>query len=268
MVPLISCAALFGVAGCVVSEAQTPVSYVASVKANEGPDARTLSEFQPGGHFIATAITVRDLLRIAYRVQPYQMVGAPGWILTDRYDIDAKAEMSPAPTQQTLIRALLSDRFKLEIRNETREMPRFALTMARSDGRPGLQLKKSEFDCAAYLAGPHDAPQPGKTPPCAMRIGPGALAAKAIGMTQLATAMSPIVSRFTVDKTGLSGGFDVEMTWTPEPAAAPEAASEAAGPSIFTALQEQLGLKLVSERGPVDACGELDQICKPMSTRH
>ena len=248
--------AALAVLGGVASWSQTPlpqpVSYVASVKPNNALDARTLSEYQAGGHFVATAITVRDLLRLAYRVQPYQMVGAPGWIMTNRYDIDAKAEGGPAPAQQVLLRALLKDRFKLELRNETREMPRFALTMARSDGRPGPQLKKSEFDCAAYFAGPHEAPQPGRTPTCAMRAGAGLLSGKAIGMSQLAPALSPIISRFTVDKTGLTGAFDLDMTWTPEQAASPGATSDATGPSIFTALQEQLGLKLVPEKGPVE----------------
>lgn len=78
-------------------------------------------------------------------------------------------------------------------------------------------------------------------------------------MTQLATSLAPFVNRFTVDKTGLSGGFDVELTWTPEQVSPniagnplPSAAPDSLEPSIFAALQEQLGLKLVSERGPVD----------------
>ena len=147
-----------------------------------------------------------------------------------------------------LLRALLKDRFKLVVHNEERELPIFALVPARSDGKLGPRLTRSAFDCAAYLAGPHDPPEPGRTPKCATRIGVGALSGAAIPMAQLATGLAPLVERFTVDRTGLTGGYDVELTWTPEQVSATADASEL---SIFTALQEQLGLKLVSARGPV-----------------
>ena len=246
------------------AQAQSPaaaqaISYVASVKPNNAVDARTFSEYLPGGRLTATAVTVAQLLRIAYRIQPYQLVGAPAWISTGRYDIEAKVEDHPAPSQQALLRMLLKDRFKLMAHNETRELPIFALVLAKSDGKLGPQLIQSAFDCAAYLAGPHPPPEPGRAPNCGARIGLGALSAKAIPMTQLATNLAPFVHRFTVDKTGLTGGFDVELTWTPDQApsnvagdALPEVAPSSSGPSIFAALQEQLGLKLVSERGPVD----------------
>lgn len=228
-----------------------PVSYVASVRLNNAADARSFSEYAPAaGRFTATAVTVGTLLRIAYRIQPYQLVGAPGWIGTKRYDIAAKADDNPAPSQQVLLRALLKDRFGLVVHNETREMPVFALVVAKRDGKLGPQLTKSSFDCAGYLAGPRQPPDPSQTPPCATRIGVGTLFGKAIPMAQLATSLAPFVGRFTVDKTGLTGGFDVELTWTPGQAL-PDPPPDSSGPSIFTALQEQLGLKLVSEKGPV-----------------
>jgi uncharacterized protein (TIGR03435 family) len=241
------------------STAAQPISYVASVKPNNAVDARTFSEYSAGGRLTATAVTVATLLRIAYRIQPYQLVGAPAWISTRCYDIAAKVEDSPAPSQSILLRALLKDRFKLAVHDETRELPIFALTVARSDGKLGPQLSKSTFDCAAYLAGPHGPPEPGRTPNCATRIGPGALFGKAISMAQLATSLAPFVSRFTIDKTGLTGGFDVELRWTPDQASSniaatnslPGAAPDSSGPFIFVALQEQLGLKLASEKGPV-----------------
>lgn len=234
-----------------------PVSYVAFVRLNNAADARSFSEYSPvAGRFTATAVTVGTLLRIAYRIQPYQLVGAPAWISTKRYDIAAKADDNPAPSQQVLLRALLKDRFGLVVHNETREMPVFALVVARRDGKLGPQLTKSSFDCAAYLAGPRQPPDPSQTPPCATRIGVGTLFGKAIPMAQLATSLAPFVGRFTVDHTGLTGGFDVELTWTPgqtvpNAAGVPDAPPDSSGPSIFTALQEQLGLKLVSEKGPV-----------------
>jgi uncharacterized protein (TIGR03435 family) len=254
--PAVAAAMAFGLLNAPASQAQPPsataqpISYVASVKPNNAVDARTVTEYLPGGRFTATAVTVRELLRLAYRVQPYQLTGAPAWISTRRYDIEAKAEDKPAPPQQALLRALLKDRFKLVVHNETRDMPVLALVLALSDGKPGPGLTRSAFDCAAYFSGPHGPPEPGRTPNCATRIGVGVLSGKAIPMTQLATSLAPLVSRFTVDKTGLTGGFDGELTWTPEPP--PGAAPDSSGPSIFTAIQEQRGLKLVSERGPVD----------------
>jgi uncharacterized protein (TIGR03435 family) len=249
-----------------LSPTDPPVSYVASIKLNK--DGRLFSEYSPAaGRLTATAITVGYLLRLAY--PGYQIAGLPDWISRKRYDITAKADGSPAPSQQVLLRALLKDRFKLAVHNETRDLPVFALVVARRDGKLGPQLTKSSFDCAAYLAGPHPPPEPGRTPDCAMRIGLGALYGKAISMATLATRLAPFVSRITVDKTGLTGGFDVELTWTPDqrspnPAENPssDASSNSSGPSIVTALQEQLGLKLVSETGPV-AVLVVDRIEEP-----
>jgi uncharacterized protein (TIGR03435 family) len=254
------CAFVFWLSTQAQGQPETPpVSYVASIRLNEVADSRTLSEYLPGGRLTATAITVGQLLRMAYKIQPYQLAGAPSWISSTRYDIVAKVEDNPAPSQQALLRALLKDRFNLVVHNETRELPMFALVLARSDGRLGTQLRKSLFDCAAYLAGPHGPPEPGRTPNCATRIGAGSLSGKAIPMTQLAASLSPFVNRFTVDRTGLTGVFDVELTWTPDPVApdipgntVPDVGPTSSGPSIFSALQEQLGLKLAAVKGPVD----------------
>ncbi len=236
--------------GLLSANAPAQISYVASIKPNHAADARTFSEYLPGGRLTATAITVAQLLRIAYRVQPYQLAGAPGWISTERFDIEAKADNTPPPSQQALLQALLKGRFALAAHNETREMPILTLTLARKDGKLGPRLTPSDFDCAAWRAVAHALPEPGRTPNCATRIGPGALSGKAISMAQLVTGLAPLASRFTVDKTGLAGNFDVELQWTSDPL--PSDAAESTGPSLFTALQEQLGLKLVADRGPVD----------------
>ena len=227
------------------AEAQT-ITYVASVKENKSVDARSISEYYPGGRFSATAVTVQNLLRTAYRIQSYQLTGAPGWFSTKRYDIVAKTEGDPPPQQQFL-KALLQDRFKLAVHPETRELPAFALVTSRNDGTTGPQLRKSEFDCDAYLASAHPLPEPGRVSPCSARINPGSLSAKAILLTQLATSLAAFTGRFAVDRTGLNGRFDIELTWTPD-----QAAADTDGPSIFTALQEQLGLKLVPEKAPVE----------------
>ena len=233
-----------------------PISYVASIKPNNSAEPRGFTEYYPGGRLSAIAVTVRSLLRTAYRIQDYQLVGGPAWFSTKRYDIAAKVEDNP-PTLQVFLRTLLADRFKLVVHNETREQPRFALVLARGDGKLGPELLKSDFDCAAYAAMPHALPEPSRTPACAMRINVGFLSGRSIPMAQLATSLAPFVNRFVSDKTGLAGRYDVELKWTPDQVsstASPDAVRDDSGaPSIFTALQEQLGLRLVPERGPVDA---------------
>src|SRR5581483_4187982 len=109
---------------------------------------------------------------------------------TKRFDVDAKADGNPAPSQQDLIQAILKDRFQLIAHRETREMPIFALVTARKDGKPGPQLMPSSFDCAAWRAGPHPPPEPGVTPPCGMRVGPAGLSGKSITMAQLVASLS------------------------------------------------------------------------------
>ena len=242
------------------SLADPPVSYVASIKPNKAMDVHTFSEYSASGRLTATGVTVASLLRIAYHIQPYQLIGAPAWISTKRYDINAKVDDNPPPSQQILLKALLRDRFKLLVHNETRELPIFALVVARRDGKLGPQLTKSAFDCAAYFAGPHAPPQPGHALNCATNIGPGSLFGKAIPMSQLATSLAPFVSRFTLDKTGLTGGFDVELTWSPDevsPNITGNAPNDTAprGSVSFRCLQEQRRLKLVSEKGPVRRAG-------------
>lgn len=252
-------------ASILAQEAPPDFSYVASVKPSK--ETRGGSEYAPGGRLTATAITVRTLVRLAYRVQDYQLAGAPEWLSRERFDISAKAEANPPPSQQLLLQALLRDRFGLMVHRETRQLPTFALMLARSDEKLGPQLTRSNFDCAAYLQGPHAPPQPDRISPCSMRINRGTLSGRAISMAQLANALAPFVQRFTTDKTGLSGGFDVDLTWAPEPNSATAASplpgqSATAGPSIFSALQEQLGLKLASEKGPVDVW-VVDRVAEP-----
>jgi uncharacterized protein (TIGR03435 family) len=247
-----------------------PVSYVSSIKRNTEANPRGGSEYsRASGRFTATAVNIATLLRLAYRIQPYQLAGLPDSISGARYDITAKADDSPAPQQQMLLRALLRDRFKLSVRNETREMPIFALVLARKNAELGPKLIKSSFDCAAWLAGPHPPPEPGRTPTCATRIGPGSLFGNAISIATLATSLAPFVSRFTVDKTGLTGGYNVELTWTPDRGLRNppdnqsfDPRSDSSAPTIFTALQEQLGLKLNSEKGPVPVL-VVDHVAEP-----
>ena len=236
--------------------AQAPaVSYVASVKRNREAQPRGGSEYSPGGRFTATAITVQSLIRLAYGVLDIQVAGAPVWVSSDRFDITAKSDDNPAPPQAALLQTLLKDRFQLQVHRETRQMPEFALVVANKEQKLGPALIRSDSDCAAYRRAGHPPPEPGRTAPCSERISRNAISARSISMDQLASSLTPFVRRLTVNRTGLTGGFDIELNWTPEPTAAgtPDPSSDDnSGGSIFSAIQEQLGLKLVSERDAVE----------------
>ncbi len=176
-----------------------------------------------------------------------------------------------------MMRALLADRFKLAVHTESRELPIYALTLARRDGKTGSQLRPAAVDCVAMFAargrgGPPPAPpQPGERPPCGMRLGPGNLSGGGVTMAQLSTTLSQFVQRVVVDRTGLTGNFDIDLTWTPDqlpqgrgepPPGVQLPPIDPNGPSIFTAVQEQLGLKLDSQRGPVDVL-VIDRVEQP-----
>ena len=262
---------------------QEPQLEVASIKPNKSSDNRVMLGIQPGGRFTATNVTLRMLIRNAYQLQEFQITGGPNWIADERFDIVAKAETGDGigdpfraeangqPSRgQLMIRALLADRFKLVVHNEDKEMPIYALVLARGDGKLGPQLKVSETDCAAMIAAgrgrgrgpmpPPGPPQPGTPMQCGIRIGPGNMAVGGSPMTQVATSLAMFAGRIVVDKTGLAGNYDFTLSWTPDqmpgagqrPPGAPEPPPiDPNGPSLFTAVQEQLGLKLDSQRGPV-----------------
>jgi uncharacterized protein (TIGR03435 family) len=243
---------------------------VASVKPNKSGDGRVMIGM-PNGRFTATNVPFRLLLRQAYDVQDFQIIGGPNWIASDRFDIIAKVPEGVTGANQVrpLLKALLVDRFKLVARTETREMPIYALVLAKSDGKLGANLKTSSTDCEAVLrgqrgGGPPPPPEPGQPIPCGFMIGPGNMNAGNMPMLELARSLSGFVGRTVIDKTGLKDRYDFQLTYTPEgrgggplgplPGGAPEppGAADPNRPSLFTALQEQLGLKLDSQRGPVE----------------
>jgi uncharacterized protein (TIGR03435 family) len=258
-----------GAAAClVVVNGQTPTKphefEVASIKENVSGSDNASVRAQPGGRVSVSNNSLRSIIRNAYSVQNYQIVGGPDWINTVRWDITAKAP-EDAPPQQLLLmlRTLLADRFKLVIRNETREMPIYALSIARADGRLGPQLRSSNTDCAAIFAAAKakgEAPPPTTNgrPTCGTRTTRGNMMTTGVAMSDFARNLAPFAGRPVVDKTGLSGVFDLDLTWTPEQGpAGPEGTQSQTAPSIdgvslFTAVQEQLGLKLDAQRGPVD----------------
>jgi uncharacterized protein (TIGR03435 family) len=280
LIALAAPASLTARPGAQTPGAGRPSFEVASVKPNKSADARVMVGMQPGGRYTATNVPLRMLIRQAYDVQDSQVVGGPDWIGSDRFDVTAKAPdgesgQSPGELMRLMVQSLLADRFSLVLHTETREMPVYSLVVARSDGRLGKSLTPSVADCTAARGrrgGPPAAPpQPGRRPQCGLMIGIGRMAAGGMRLSELARSLSSQVGRIVLDRTGLDGAYDFELTYAPEqrlPAGAlfnggtePPPVDPNA-PSLFTALQEQLGLKLDSDRGPVEVL-VIDRVEQP-----
>ncbi len=240
-----------------------PTFEVASIKRNVSGDANSSVRGQPGGRLVVTNNTLYNLIRNAYNTQRFEMVPGekfPSWIDSDRFDINAKgSETATQPQVMQMLQNLLADRFKLVARRETREMPIYALVLARSDGRLGPQLRRSDADCAAGAA----AVKAGGAPPpppqgggvfCGTRAnasgGVAHVEMHGMPLENFVRNLSAQAGRVIVDKTGLTGAFEFQLTFTPDQPTPGAAPSDNA--SLFAAIQEQLGLKLEPQRGPVN----------------
>ena len=237
-----------------------PAFEVASIKRNLSGSTSASSRAMPGGRVMMTNRSLRSIIREVYRIQEFQITGGPDWSTVDKWDIVAKAEGNPGFERiVAMMQGLVAERFKVVLHREQRDQPIYALVFARADRKPGSQLRPSSVDCDAIVAA---AAQGGGLPPrsenqrplCGTNMVSGKITTSATTMADLVRVLSPVVGRSIVDKTGLMGRFDLDLSWTPEqPAAAdgpPTAVNE--GASLFTAIQEQLGLKLEPQRGPVD----------------
>lgn len=246
--------------------AHSPMVEVASIKP-AAPDARAmLLQPGPGGGIRITNMSLKDMIMIAWRVQPFQMSGGPAWIDSARYDIVAKPEAKISQSEiPAMLQSLLADRFQVRLRSETKEMPVYALVLARKDGKPGPDLMESkEGDCQKFdPAQPPARPEPAAPPPryCGrLMMGPNRITAIAVPLSSLIPTLSRMLGRQVVDQTGLKGNFDLNVTWTPDetqafpprPPGENSAPSDSAAPSFFTAFQERLGLKFESKKGPVE----------------
>ena len=256
--------------------AQAPVANkprfeVASVKPSApGAQGQSLRR-PPNGQFTASNIPLRDIIALAYGVAefPWRLDGVPEWAVSEHFDIVAKAPAAVPPVRPgspdpilMMVRTLLEERFRMTIHAENREMPVYALVLVKP-GTLGRDLKKSEVDCdaiqlARLTAGARgEAAPPPLTPAGRPLCGfggvqgggpgaPGGIQAGGIPMWQLANLLPRFVERTVVDRSGLEGYYDWQLLFSP-----PRAADQSGG-SIFTALQEQMGLKLESTRAPVE----------------
>jgi uncharacterized protein (TIGR03435 family) len=224
---------------CVATpHAQAPNVEVATIKRNTSVDARQGSRVLPGGRVELTNMTLRTLIRIAYGTTGAQVVGGPGWIATDGYDIVAKV----VGDQAAALKSLLVERFHLRVHSEKREAQTFALLLANRNGTLGPALKGSPADCT-----------PGPADRCGIRGGNGNITYTGLTMAQIVTSLAGLaVIRASVsDRTGLTGRYDLHLEFNDD------------SPNIFTALVEQAGLKLRAEEGTVDVI-VVDSVERPV----
>jgi bla regulator protein blaR1 len=242
---------------------------VASIKPEKSGSMMFRVMNTPDG-FTATT-TVQMLIRIAYGIEENQISGAPGWVGSEKYEVEAKMDQATAdkvrklgappqaePVRQHMLQVLLADRLKLTTHRETKELPIYSLVVAKGGSK--LHEAKPGDTYPNGIKGPDGRP----VPPGShfMRMGRGELTAQGLGMDDIAHLLTRQTGRTVVDNTGLKGNYDFTLHWTPDQiaptpngpgSAGPDSStSSESGPSIFTAIQEQLGLKLESQKGPVE----------------
>lgn len=250
------------------ASAKLPAYEVASIKPDKSGTGMMMLRYTPVG-LSARNIPLGELIRGAYKVEAKQVLGAPGWLNSERYDIEAKVSTSDtdalhnlSPDQRRLmLQPLLADRFQLKVHTEVRDLPVLALVVAKD----GLKL--------------HEA-KPGDTYPNGikvpdghggagmMRMEPGQLTAQGLPLSSLAGLLSGQLGQLVQDETGLTGKYDFTLKWTPDERGGPgglrpdDVAPDSSGPSIFTAIHEQLGLKLESRKAPVEVL-VIDHVERP-----
>ena len=259
LVAIITCLALAHV------DAQAPAFDAASVRPTKSQLPGGVTDFRAGGRFTAENVTLLELIRPAYDLDTYRILGGPDWIRRDRFDVQAQAGAAVSRDEtRTMLRTLLADRFRLRVRIEPRELPIYALVISRRDGKPGPRLRTANpAECVDR--GPQ--PQPtraGDLPSCGLLPqGPGRMTGRSVPISLLTTQLSSITGRVVRDRTGLTGLFDIDVDWglTEAQVAALARLTPIGGtppvfdpdkPTVFTAVDEQLGVKLESSMGPVD----------------
>lgn len=263
-----------GIALTAAQTLQKPVFEVASIKRSAATGGNASIGDQPGGRFVASYIPLRRVIQFAYR-NNQQFLGGPDWLDSDRWDIEAKApagsvsqrsspvSMAAPDALALMVQSMLEERFKLKAHTETRELPLYELTVAKGGSK--LKLSDDQTPPPALL-GAGGGPRGGALPRGGIRVGRGDLEAQAQTLSLFAMALGALyVDRPVVDKTGLAGLYDIRLQFTPDrglTATPPPTPAAPSGPSIFNALEEQLGLKLEAARGPLPVL-VIDSIERP-----
>jgi uncharacterized protein (TIGR03435 family) len=278
----IAVVALLGIAayGLFGQTDDRPRFAAASIKRNPSREQLSVAApmgvgYRPGGRLVAGNAPVTMLIQRAYSVQGFQVVGGPAWIHTDGYDINAKPEGNTDQAKMWLmLQTLLADRFKLSMHHETRNLPVYDLQAAK--GGPKLPPARGGA-CSEVLTGVPEPGQRGQAAPCGpglVRAGTGLnMDGVSVSMPAVAKMLSALMGREVVDKTGFTGRFALHLEFAMDDAlaglpnpmgqdASGQPADPGARPTIRTALQEQLGLKLQASTGPVDVF-VIDRVERP-----
>jgi uncharacterized protein (TIGR03435 family) len=254
--------------GLFAQETPRPSFQIASVKLNTDNPPNRMQRPLPGGRWSARNANLQMIILTAYGIQPYQLSGGPSWMESDGFDIEAKADGNASNAQMLLmLQSLLADRFKLAVHRETRELPVYDLTAAKGAFHPPPP-KQGGCETLDPTAPPHPGPMP-----CGMiRTGfSGFLDGYNVEMSKVVYSLASVMGRPVIDRTGFTGTLDLHLKFTPDTStqglpggalgAAP-ADPDSARPNVFEALQEQLGLKLTSSKGPVEVL-IIDHVARP-----
>jgi uncharacterized protein (TIGR03435 family) len=254
----LACVAPLVLAPVVVSSwarAQTTRFEAASIKRNTSFDENSARNLGGGGRMTFVNVSLDRIIAAAYEIEEYQLLNTPGWAKSDRFDITATAGATmPLPQLNAMLRTLLAERFRLIVHAEERSLPSYVLSKARADDRLGAALKPSAAECGPTGRGSGTGPTPG----CSAWLGPGTIGFAGQPISQLARALGMMLRQPVIDRTGLAGGYDFELKFSPEglpgiptgPPGSPGPPIDANSPTLFAALEEQLGLRLASLRAP------------------
>jgi uncharacterized protein (TIGR03435 family) len=230
---------------------------VTSIKPNASVSPASSIGFEPGGRFRAVNEPVIRLIQEAFATTATprpQIVGAPGWIESDNFDVQAVATGNPSQEQrQMMLRSMLAERFKLASHLETRALPVYNLVRPSPDAKLGDKLRVSDGACDALRKPSAPTPTPEQLRPCMLAFFRGSLRVNGVTASQFATAgLTRVVDRPVIDRTGLGATlYDWAIEWTPEPSSQVSATTDLPS-SVFSAVREQLGLRLEPATGAVD----------------
>jgi uncharacterized protein (TIGR03435 family) len=242
---------------------------VASIKPGKS-DMGTMLLFRLDG-FTAKGMNLKSLIKEAYGIENDQILGAPNWLNTESYDIEAKVDGADATAlgklsdeqRKLMFQSFLRERFQLKTHWEKKELPILALVVAKNG--PKLHEAKPGDTYPDGIKGPDGKPEGHAG---MMMWGNDRLTGQGISIAQMVQPLTQQLDRTVVDQTGLTGKYDVELRWTPDNTSTPSTgpdrgiAADSPTPSIFTAMQEQLGLKLESHKAPVEVL-VIDQVAAP-----
>jgi uncharacterized protein (TIGR03435 family) len=237
----------------IVQVDSAPKFNIASIK-RSAPDSDTFMKAHPGGRLDISRATLKTLTALAYRLQPFQVAGGPAWVRSEYFSVNTKAAETPSEDRLFLMmQALLAERFSLKLHFETKEKPVYVLVVGKIGKRspPGLQVT-TEGSCVRV-----DGAAPPDPKACgSLGMGGNHLEAREVSMSRVAEALTRVLDRKVIDRTGRPERFNVSLRWAPgqhqvlPSSDAMELPPDT--PSIFTALQEQLGLKLEPSKAPVE----------------